>query len=128
MKDWRWIGRDTVLAIHDMQIAQHGGLDGVDDDHLIESALARPRQLEAYGKPPPDVFDLAASYGYGFTKNHGFSDGNKRTGWILTRLFLLDNGVSIQYSAHDAIQLMLGIAAGTVSEAQFSEWLRMRQI
>lgn len=128
MKDWRWIGRDTILAIHDMQIAQHGGLDGVNDDNLIESALARPQQLNVYGEPPPDVFDLAASYGYGFTKNHGFSDGNKRTGWILTRLFLLDNGVSIKYTAQDAIQVMLGIAAGTISERQFSEWLRVRQL
>ena len=127
MKDWHWIGRDMVLAIHDMQIAQHGGLDGINDDNLIESALARPQQLNVYGEPPPDVFDLAASYGFGFTKNHGFSDGNKRTGWILARLFLLDNGITIKYTAQEAIQVMLGIAAGSVSEHQFSEWLRVRQ-
>lgn len=128
MNAWRWIGRDTVLAIHDMQIAQHGGLDGVNDDNLIESALARPQQLDVYGEPPPDVFDLAASNGYGFTKNHGFSDGNKRTGWILTRLFLLDNGVAIKYTAQDAIQVMLDVASGAVSESQFSEWLRVRRL
>ena len=128
MREWRWIGRDTVLAIHDMQIAQHGGLDGINDANLIDSALARPQQLEVYGQPAPDVFDLAASYGYGLTKNHGFSDGNKRTGWILTRLFLADNGVAIKYIAQDAIQVMLGVAAGTVSESQFSAWLRVRQL
>lgn len=128
MRDWRWIGRDLVLAIHDMQIAQHGGLDGVNDDHLIESALSRPQQLETYGDPPPDVFDLAASYGYGFTRNHGFRDGNKRTGWILTRLFLADHGVELQYTALDAIQVMQDLAAGTVSEPDFSEWLRSRRV
>jgi death-on-curing protein len=128
MTAWRWIGRSTVLAIHDMQLAQHGGLDGVNDDNLIESALARPQQLNAYGVPAPDAFDLAAAYGYGMTKNHGFSDGNKRTGWILTRLFLADNGTGIQYTAADAIQVMLGVAAGTVTERQFAEWLRERRV
>jgi len=125
---WRWIGRDTVLAIHDMQLAQHGGLDGITDDNLIESALAKPQQLNFYGQPPPDVFDLAASYGYGFTKNHGFKDGNKRTGWILTRLFLADNGATIRYTPQDAIQIMLDLAAGTISERQFSEWLRAHSL
>lgn len=128
MTAWRWIDRDTVLAIHDMQLAQHGGLDGINDNNLIESALARPQQLHTYGAPAPDVFDLAASYGYGFTKNHGFSDGNKRTGWILARLFLADNGAKIQYTAPDAIQVMLGVAAGTVTERQFADWLRARQV
>jgi death-on-curing protein len=128
MTAWRWIGRDTVLAIHDMQLAQHGGLDGIKDDNLIESALARPQQLHAYGDPEPDAFDLSASYCYGFTKNHGFSDGNKRTGWILARLFLVDNAVNIEYTAPDAIQVMLDVAAGTVSEREFADWLRVRQV
>ncbi|MFI4940219.1 MAG: type II toxin-antitoxin system death-on-curing family toxin [Burkholderiales bacterium] len=128
MTVWRWIGRDTVLAIHDMQLAQHGGLDGINDDNLIESALARPQQLNAYGNPAPDVFDLAAAYGYGITKNHGFSDGNKRTGWILVRLFLADNATKIKYTAPDAIQVMLDVAAGVVTERQFGDWLRDRQV
>ena len=128
MTVWRWIGRDTVLAIHDMQLAQHGGLDGINDVNLIESALAKPQQLHAYGDPAPDAFDLAASYTYGFTKNHGFSDGNKRTGWILARLFLADNAIKIQYTAPDAIQVMLDVAAGIVTERQFADWLRIRQV
>jgi death-on-curing protein len=128
MTVWRWIGRDTVLAIHDMQLAQHGGLDGINDDNLIESALAKPQQLHAYGDPTPDAFDLAASYTYGFTKNHGFSDGNKRTGWILARLFLADNAIKIQCTAPDAIQVMLDVAAGIVTERQFADWLRVRQV
>ena len=128
MTAWRWIHRDTAFAVHDAQLAQHGGLDGVKDTSLVESALARPQQLHAYGEPPPDVFDLAAAYGYGIAKNHGFSDGNKRTGWILARLFLADNGVRIQYTAPDAIDVMLGVAAGTVSEQKFAQWLRERKI
>jgi death-on-curing protein len=128
MTDWRWINREAVFAIHDVQLAQHGGLDGVTDINLIESALARPAQLNAYGHPPPDVFDLAAAYGFGIAKNHGFSDGNKRTGWILARLFLADNGVRIQYTAQDAIEVMLGVAAGSVSEQRFAQWMRERKI
>lgn len=128
MTNWRWIGRDAVLAIHDVQLSQHGGLDGIKDDNLIESSLARPQQINAYGEPPPDVFDLAAAYGYGFAKNHGFNDGNKRTGWILTRLFLADNSVRIQFTAPDAIEVMLGVAAGTVTEQQFANWLRARKV
>jgi death-on-curing protein len=128
MTAWRWIGRDTVLAIHDVQIAHHGGLDGIRDMPLIESALARPQQWQADGNPPPDVFSLAAAYGYGVAKNHGFNDGNKRTGWILARLFLADNGIRIHYTAPDAIQVMLGVAGGTVTEQQFADWLRERQV
>ena len=128
MTAWRWINRDAVFAIHDVELAQHGGLDGIKDINLVESALARPQQLNTYGDPPPDVFDLAAAYGYGIAKNHGFSDGNKRTGWILARLFLADNGVRIQYTAQDAIEVMLGVAAGSVSEAKFAQWIRERKI
>lgn len=128
MTDWRWINRDAVFAIHDMQLAQHGGLDGIKDANLIDSALARPQQLSTYGDPPPDVFDLAASYGYGMAKNHGFSDGNKRTGWILARLFLADNGAKIHFAAQDAIEVMLGVAAGIVSEQEFAQWMRERKI
>jgi death-on-curing protein len=124
MKAWRWIRRETALAIHDVQLAQHGGLDGINNANLIESALARPEQLNVYGDPAPDAFDLAAAYGYGLTRNHGFSDGNKRTGWILARLFLADNGVKINYTAEDAIQIMLDVAAGAVTEQQFADWLR----
>jgi death-on-curing protein len=128
MTAWHWINRDAVFAVHDAQLAQHGGLDGVKDTNLVDSALARPQQLDAYGDPPPDVFDLAAAYDYGIVKNDGFSDGNKRTGWILARLFLADNGVSIQYTAQDAIEVMLGVAAGTISEQKFAQWMRERNM
>ena len=126
MTAWRWIRRDTVLAIHDAQLSQHGGLDGVKDDNMIESALARPIQLESYGDPEPDAFDLAAAYGFGIARNHGFSDGNKRTAWIAIRLFLEDNGAKINYTSTGAIFLMLGVADGTISEKQIASWLRDR--
>lgn len=71
---------------------------------------------------------MAAAYGYGLTRNHGFSDGNKRTGWILARLFLADNDVNIKYTAEDAIQLMLDVAAGIITEQQFADWLRVRHL
>ena len=126
MTAWRWIRRDTVLAIHDAQLSQHGGLDGVKDDNMIESALARPIQLESYGDPEPDAFDLAAAYGFNIARNHGFSDGNKHTAWIAIRLFLEDNGAKKNYISTDAIFLMLGVADGTISEKQIASWLRDR--
>ncbi|RJG02025.1 type II toxin-antitoxin system death-on-curing family toxin [Noviherbaspirillum sedimenti] len=125
--NWRWVREDVVLAVHDVQLAQHGGLDGVRDMNAIQAALARPQQLDTYGDPAPDVFDLAAAYAYGLAKNHGFADGNKRTAWIVARLFLLDNDIKIQFSQPDAIQAMLGVAGGTMEEAVFAQWLRTRQ-
>lgn len=125
--NWRWVREDVVLAVHDVQLAQHGGLDGVRDMNAIQAALARPQQLDTYGNPAPDIFDLAAAYAYGLAKNHGFADGNKRTAWIVARLFLLDNEVKIQFSQIDAIHAMLAVAGGAMAEAEFAEWLRARK-
>jgi len=91
---WRWIGATVVFAVHDRQIAQHGGRDGVRDLGTVESALARPQNLQAYGNP--DTVDLAAAYAFGLARNHGFHDGNKRTAWIVARLFVADNGTRIK--------------------------------
>ncbi len=77
---WRWVAKDVVLAIHDRQIAEHGGTSGIRDVGIVDSALARPQNLDAYGQP--DIADLAAAYAYGIAKNHGFADGNKRTAWV----------------------------------------------
>lgn len=79
MKSWNWIRTDLVYAVHEMQLVQHGGLDGIRDQNAVESALARPQQLVTYGEPQPDAADLAAAYAYGIACNHGFIDGNKRT-------------------------------------------------
>lgn len=124
MKSWNWIRTDLVYAVHEMQLAQHGGLDGIRDQNAVESALARPQQLVTYCEPQPDAADLAAAYAYGIARNHGFSDGNKRTAWIVARVFLLNNDVKINFAALDAIHLMESVAGGSLDEKQLAEWFR----
>ncbi len=124
MSPWRWVDGAVVYAIHDRLIAEHGGLDGVRDHGAVESALARPQHLASYGTP--DAADLAASYAYGLAPNHGFADGNKRTAWVVARLFLADNGRRLQFDALDAIRAMEMTASGTLEEKQLAAWLRQR--
>jgi death-on-curing protein len=124
VSEWRWIDPSAVIAIHDRQLSEHGGLDGTRDTGAIESALARPRNLAEYGRP--DAADLAAAYCYGMVKNHGYADGNKRTGWILARLFLLDNGVKLEFDPVDAVRTVERLAGSELSEADFAAWLRAR--
>lgn len=124
MTRWNWIRADLLYAVHEMQLARHGGLDGIRDQNAVESALARPQQLATYGAPPPDAADLAAAYAYSIARNHGFSDGNKRTAWVVARVFLLDNGIKINFAAPDAIHLMESVAAGTLDEMQLADWFR----
>ena len=114
-REWRWVRLDVVFAIHEMQLARHGGLAGIRDRNAIESALARPMQQSVYGDPPPDSADLSAAYAYGVARNHGFSDGNKRTAWVVARLFLADNAVTLKFDEIEAIQIMLGVASGEVT-------------
>ena len=124
MSDWRWVPLNVVLAIHDRQIAEHGGLGGVRDLGLVESALARPENLDAYGNP--DAADLAAAYLFGLANNHGFADGNKRTAWVAARLFLMDNGLRLSFDRLDAIAMVENVAGGGLVEAELAEWLRAR--
>ncbi len=119
---WRWVAADVVFAIHDRQLAEHGGPDGVRDRGAVESALARPQDLAA----KPDAADLAAAYAYGLARNHGFADGNKRTAWVVARLFLADNGLRLAFDPIDAIRTVEGVAAGTVDEAQLALWFQAR--
>ncbi len=126
MNQWRWISPEVLFAIHDVQLAEHGGIDGIKDINLVQSALARPQQQLADGKPPPDAAALAAAYACGIVRNHGFCDGNKRTAWIAARLFLLDNGFKLRFEQPDAIEVVVGLASGVMSEAQFATWLRER--
>ena len=119
---WRWVGLNVVLAIHDRQLAEHGGADGIRDLNAIESALARPLNLAAYGNP--DAADLAAAYGYGLASNHGFLDGNKRTAWVTARLFLADNGQRLEFDPVDAIRTMEDVAGGRIGEADLAGWFR----
>lgn len=124
----RWIGRDLAYAVHESQLATHGGLDGIRDLNSIESALARPEQLDGYGNPKPDAADLAAAYAYSLARNHGFSDGNKRTAWVIARVFLADNGFKLQFSTIDAIRTMEAVAGGSLTEPELAEWFRKRII
>src|ERR1700677_2625380 len=124
--EWTWVDQHVVSAVHKSQIARHGGLDGVRDQGLIESALARPQNLAAYGDP--DAADLAAAYACGIAKNHGFLDGNKRTAWVAARLFLADNGCMLQFNQIDGYRFMQSVAAGTTDEPAAAEWFRSRLV
>ena len=122
-----WITRALALAIHDRQLAEHGGGTGVRDEALLDSALARPQQRHPYGDPPPDLADLAASLAYGLARNHPFTDGNKRTAWVLARLFLALNDVRISFEPEDAVDMVLMLAAGKLAEDEVAAWLTARR-
>lgn len=119
-----WIEKALALAIHDRQLAEHGGSPEVRDQTLLDSALARPQQLHAYGDPPPDLADLAASLAFGLARNHPFVDGNKRTAHVCYRAFLALNGATISASDEDKYITTLSLAEGSLSEADFADWLR----
>jgi death-on-curing protein len=119
---WIWLSSDVLLAVHDEQLAEHGGGSGVRDLGLFESALARPRNLVNYGSP--DVCDLAAAYGYGLARNHPFVDGNKRTAFVAVELFLVLNGYELLADDANCVLTMLAVAAGSMAEPAFAQWLR----
>ena len=121
-----WIDRALVLAIHDRQLAEHGGAEGVRDDGLLESALALPQQMLAYGEPPPDLADLAAVLAHGLARNHPFVDGNKRTAYVVCRTFLALNGCGLAAGIEDKYQTFLALADGRLSTEAFAAWLRER--
>lgn len=121
-----WISRALALAIHERQVSEHGGDAGIRDDALLESALARPQQLQAYGDPAPDLAALAASLAFGIARNHPFVDGNKRTAHVCYRVFLAMNDVELAATDQEKYLRMLGLAEGSLDEAGFAEWLRSR--
>jgi len=122
MSDWVWIDKRVVLAIHEEQIAEHGGATGLRDEGLLESALARPINRSTYGKT--NVADLAAAYGYGLIRNHPFIDGNKRISLVVTELFLMLNGYELTASDAECLERFLELAEGSLSEEEFADWLR----
>jgi death on curing protein len=122
MPNWIWVHADVALAIHDEQLREHGGLAGVRDAGLLYSALARPENLAAYGTP--DAAELAASFAFGIARNHPFNDGNKRTAYVVTELFLALNGFDLRASDADAVLTFLALAAGELSEAALANWIR----
>ena len=121
-----WITRDLTLAIHERQLSEHGGGIGVRDETLLESALARPQQLFAYGDPAPDLAALAASLACALAKNHPFVDGNKRTAHVCYYVFLALNDGHLDAPLDEMYVKMLGLAEGSLDEATFAAWLRPR--
>jgi death on curing protein len=121
-----WLLEETVLAIHQRQISEHGGGEGLRDEGLLASALARPQNVLAYAQPPPDLAVLAAAYAYGIARNHPFVDGNKRTALVAARTFLLLNGVNLEASQDEKYLTFLQLAQGTLTEEQLADWIRKR--
>ena len=120
---WRWVAENVVYAVHDEQIAEHGGLAGVRDKELLLSALARPQHLEVYGNP--DVADLAAAYAVGIARNHPFLDGNKRTALVVAGgVFLPLNGYEIVADNREIVRVMLAVAEGLMDDAELGAWFR----
>jgi len=126
VKRWRWVRADVVHAIHDRQLAEHGGSAGVRDEAALDSALTRTRNLAAYKHP--DAAALAGAYAYGIVRNHPLVDGNKRTGWVVARLFLAQNGYSLKFDPHDAVQTIETLASGKLSEPRLADWFRQRTV
>jgi death on curing protein len=124
--DWIWINPAVIEAVHDAQLAEHGGLAGTRDAGMLASGLARAQNLALYGTP--DAADLAAAYGYGISRNHAFIDGNKRTGFVAAELFLALNGFDLNAADADCVLTMLQVAAGEITEAAFAAWLRAHMI
>ena len=119
-----WIGKALVSAIHERQLAEHGGTAGVRDEGLLESALARPQQLHSYGDPAPDLSDLAAALAYGLARNHPFLDGNKRTAAVACETFLELNGATLEATDVELYPVYMALAEGKLGERDFAAWLR----
>ena len=121
---WRWVDRLALLLLHADSLAEHGGADGLRDEGLLDSALARPLNLAVYGEP--DCAALAASYGMGLAKNHAFVNGNKRAAFLAVGLFLALNGQRLMASQVEATTVMLAVADCKLDEAGFADWIRRR--
>ncbi|KQU78556.1 MULTISPECIES: type II toxin-antitoxin system death-on-curing family toxin [unclassified Rhizobacter] len=126
MADWIWLDRAAIQAIHEEQLAEHGGGTGVRDEGLMDSALARPQQLAYYGTP--DAAAVAAAYGFGLARNHPFVDGNKRTAFVAAELFLALNGFDLIADDEECVLTVLALASGTLTEEAFATWIRQNTV
>jgi death on curing protein len=120
-----WLDRSIIEALHAAQIREHGGQPGIRDEGLLESALARPMNVWGYNQGV-DVASLAAEYGYGLAKNHAFLDGNKRIGFVAANVFQLLNGLEIDAPEPEAVDIVLGVADGSIDRDGFAVWIRSR--
>ena len=123
MKEPVWVLPELVLAVHQMLVAEHGGLPGIRDQALLDSALARPQQKAAY-ESEASIFELAAAYSYGLARNHPFVDGNKRIALTIAAVFLELNGVTLNAPEAEAVIVYQQLAAGEIGENSLAEWLR----
>lgn len=121
-----WIERPFALAIHERQLAEHGGASGIRDEGLLQSALAQPQQRHAYGDPPPDLAELAASLAYGLARNPPFLDGNTRTEAVCCEVFIVLNGGELAADDVELYTQYISLAEGSLDEAAFAAWLRPR--
>jgi death on curing protein len=119
-----WIGREIALAVHDRQLAEHGGGVGIRAEGALDSALARAINKWSYGEEELAV--LAGAYAFGIARNQPFVDGNKPTAWVIARLFLALHGATLKYDRQDAVDVMLSLAGGEVTEEQLADWFRCR--
>jgi death-on-curing protein len=124
MSDWCWVPSDVALTAHREQLAEHGGGEGIRAPGLLESAMARPRNLAAYGEP--DAAALAAAYAFGIARNHPFVDGNKRTALVVSETFLMLNGYGLNASDAEIVVAFLALAAAELSEEELAAWFRER--
>ena len=122
MQVWKWIDKQLLIKLHDESLSMHGGLSGIRDKGLLDSALNRAPNLALYGEP--DCAELAAAYGFGLAKNHAFVDGNKRAAFLSVGLFLLLNGWRLTATQVDATLTMQDVAAGELDEVAFAIWIR----
>ena len=122
-KEPTWVRLDAVLAIHRRQLSEHGGLDGIRDEGMLESALGRPTNKYSYESPKPSLAQLAAAYAFGIAKNHPFIDGNKRTAFVVCELFLRLNKQGLEASAEGKYIIFLSLADGTLSEEALAQWI-----
>ena len=126
MSDWRWVLPSVVYALHDEQLAEHGGLEGIRDQGGIEAALDRPRNLALYGNP--DVADLAAAYCYALATTQHFNDGNKRTAHVVARLLLLLNGRNIGFQLTEAYSVVVAVASKEMTQEELAAWYRSKLV
>jgi death-on-curing protein len=122
MKEPYWLTREECLTLHDMMLSHYGGIAGIRDDNMLESALAKPQQIFHYGKPT--MAELAAAYAAGIVRNHPFLDGNKRTGFMMGAGFLERNGFEFHASEAEVVVRTLALAAGEMTEAEYAKWLK----
>ena len=123
-----YLNANLVKALHQGLLNNYGGLSGAVREDMLETALARPQQLLAYKKPKPDLYGLAAAYGFGFARLHAFSDGNKRVALAVIDVFLQMNGYELEVAEPEAVLIIQDLAAGHLSEAELAAWIKLRTI